>query len=1322
MTTHNLPYPGLRAFRREESHLFFGRESCVDAMINRLAATRFLAVLGASGSGKSSLVRTGLLDGLELGFYANAGSRWTVIDLHPGGQPMRNLASALANASIDNPEPADIELLCALVTRGPRSIIKWCLSGALKPDYNLLILVDQFEELFRYGDYAAREEAEAFVALLLESAHAKEVPIHIVLTMRSEYLGVCSLVQGLAEQINAGFYLTPRMTREECRQAIEGPAAVGGFSIQPALVNQLLNDMASFAPWEEETGVQQSQILSRRADQLPLMQHLLNQLWLRAHERSPQTAIALTMTDYHETGGLAGALDAHGAQVISTLQEEDPENIEMIFRALVSGPDPTNAVRQPCQFADLVVEAKGSVSAARRIINAFRAIDCNFLQPESDVPLEYDTVIDISHESLIRQWVVLAEWLRHEARADANWCRLLIGAERHSTNDGDLLAGNELQYLASWWDKDRPTIPWSKRHGGQYEEVAAYLTTSRDAEAANKKAAEDAQAAKRQAARDQEKRKRQILVAGVFGLSTLLAVAINEWQKGRILNEKFAKINRAIEDKNRLLEDETELKNKAINDAQTNAAMAKENEKKANDNAAKFEEKSKIAKLEQQRADEANRTSLAEAQKYAASIGTIQDVLFSEKYKDRLGVLELQTELSGHMTPAFVELGKKYAAVQPISQIRAQKNLAINLAAVGNAADAMEHERIGFELGIKALTSYNKSNNEYPTLIGEVLRIGTSYVWSLQDAGADVNLKKILDQLDGYSKLYPKHLAPPQLILPLARYYRLRELLEPDFDKAGEKAKKWTDLGEEVVTRKDVLDIDKKNIERYKSYFIKEKVSQTDSKEDEIDKKCFKQEGYLKENQNNIYYIVEYAICRTGQADQAQRINEPDKADKFLADAFSEIDSALRREPTNSPLLLARSELLIDKANIFLLRKNEKANAENQRAAAEQFITALQGRTIQQRTTAQVKYIYNGFANINFSNLSHQKDNSINTKLNSVEDFPKEIKNPNFPQISSQLGEDSTKKLEVSDNPNLLQSSFQSMAVPTDFYTAIRNAVALHRKKFPHAPEFAYIDGDAAIKIGEDLMKQGKISEAEQMFKSSIAAIKEGRVLDKNITAQKFSEDPANLCKAWTKQIELLTTTGRVNDAIAAYKDMTQTFTPFLTKFSWDYYLRSPIVFSTSKLGKLLYEENRYQEAMPLLQYTSDWGIKESSELLADIYREGKSVPIDLVKSSALQALSERQSIKRFTIPTVFSGEKYPFHVYIQEYAPGIGPEGINDQVEWVKEARGGVIEPDVVSSFKKLYAIAKENKVSFPDLAVYALGEAQKEKTKPQGSKKPTK
>src|SRR5262249_9802681 len=202
-----MPYPGLRPFRREETDLFFGREDCINTMIDRLAAARFLAVLGASGTGKASLVRTGFIDALELGAMAPARSAWRVVDFRPGAAPLKNLARRLLETegkeTSRSSSQADIDLLRAYFTRGPRSIVEWCNDGHLPENTNLLLLVDQFEELFRYRDYAGREEAQAFVRLLLESARSARFPIYVALTMRSEYLGVCALIEDLAESITS---------------------------------------------------------------------------------------------------------------------------------------------------------------------------------------------------------------------------------------------------------------------------------------------------------------------------------------------------------------------------------------------------------------------------------------------------------------------------------------------------------------------------------------------------------------------------------------------------------------------------------------------------------------------------------------------------------------------------------------------------------------------------------------------------------------------------------------------------------------------------------------------------------------------------------------------------------------------------------------------------------------------------------------------------------------------------------------------------------------------------------------------------------------
>jgi hypothetical protein len=467
------PYPGLRAFTREESYLFFGRTGCVTDMVDKLAASRFLSVLGASGSGKSSLVRTGLLDALELGIHPK-GANWLIADMHPAGAPIRELARALLSCDGDAPDDVQVDMLAAGLRRGPRSIIEWWNARPRPGGQNLLILVDQFEELFRYADLAGREEAEGFARLLLESARDPDAPISICLTMRSEYLGACAMIPGLAERINEGLYLAPRMTREEFREAIEGPAGICGFSIEPELVNTLLNDVAALAPWDADAQTDQLQRLAQRADQLPLMQHLLNRLWLKAKDKDP---VVLRQADYDDLGGLRGALNAHGQEVMDRLGPAREPAAQRVFRALVDGATLATAVRRPIYFAKLATAA-GDRRAAEAVVEAFRAPDCNFLQPPSHQRLTDQTIVDISHESLIRQWDRLAGWLAEEAEAGAAWRRLLDAQQRHAAGRSNLLSGLSLANDAAWWRHENPTPDWAERHGGQFQAVDDFFKAS----------------------------------------------------------------------------------------------------------------------------------------------------------------------------------------------------------------------------------------------------------------------------------------------------------------------------------------------------------------------------------------------------------------------------------------------------------------------------------------------------------------------------------------------------------------------------------------------------------------------------------------------------------------------------------------------------------------------------------------------------------------------------------------------------------------------------------------------------------------------------
>ncbi|MBD0259479.1 MAG: hypothetical protein ICV83_27485, partial [Cytophagales bacterium] len=235
------PYPGLRPFETHEVDIFFGREAQTDKLLVKLQRNRFLGVVGPSGCGKSSLVRAGLIAGLETGFMSDAGSGWRIAEMRPGGQPLTRLAEAMLTPTALGPEltaePNAAAFVQATLRRGPLGLVEIMREMPPADGANLLILVDQFEEIFRFRREVDVNEADAFVALLLASTR-HEVPIYVVITMRSDFLGDAALFAGLPEALNDSQFLTPRLTREQCQAAIEKPARVFGGSIEPALVNR----------------------------------------------------------------------------------------------------------------------------------------------------------------------------------------------------------------------------------------------------------------------------------------------------------------------------------------------------------------------------------------------------------------------------------------------------------------------------------------------------------------------------------------------------------------------------------------------------------------------------------------------------------------------------------------------------------------------------------------------------------------------------------------------------------------------------------------------------------------------------------------------------------------------------------------------------------------------------------------------------------------------------------------------------------------------------------------------------------------------------
>ena len=461
------PYPGLRPFEAHEAHLFFGRDEQIDELLRRLRGHRFLALVGASGSGKSSLVRAGLLPALLGGFMVKAGAAWRIATMKPGADPIGNLGSALnapdvfGQAADGGGEAFTTDMFTEVtLRRGPLGLVEATRHAKMAGDENLLVLVDQFEELFRFSRLAAPDRADdpaRFVNLLLEAARHPDTPIYVVLTMRSEFLGECARFSGLAEAINTGQYLVPRLTRDQLRDAVVGPARVGDSEVTPRLVQQLLGDAGD------------------EPNQLPVLQHALMRTWdlrVAQGESGP-----LDLPAYQATGGMSEALSRHVNDVYDSLSDDRSREIAKTMFVRLTETRDGISVRRPTRLGEICDVAAASDADVIRVVEAFRRADRSFVTPP-DAVLDRNSTLDIAHESLISLWDRLKGWRREEQESVDVYRRLSEGARLEREHRGSLWRGPALSIARRWRDQKRPTAAWAARYNPAFAETMRFLKRS----------------------------------------------------------------------------------------------------------------------------------------------------------------------------------------------------------------------------------------------------------------------------------------------------------------------------------------------------------------------------------------------------------------------------------------------------------------------------------------------------------------------------------------------------------------------------------------------------------------------------------------------------------------------------------------------------------------------------------------------------------------------------------------------------------------------------------------------------------------------------
>ena|GEM_PF-1732268 len=558
------PFVGLRPFDTKDELLFFGRDEQTTELMLRLARGgveksaksrrrpdersdaeqskkrergRFVAVVGSSGCGKSSLIRAGLIPKLKSGFIDSSRDQWRFVKMKPGKGPIMNLAASLLASSREPRTENSVGALAGKIRlAGAQAIVEYLSERVDASDTNVLLLVDQFEEIFRFGFHAdegeageapdrwkqRRDEAAEFVSTILELARQESPHVYVVITMRSDFLSDCDEFYGLPQALNEGLYLVPRLTRSQRRDAIECPLRLYGEEISAGLLDRILNDMGT-GPEQAPKGKEEE------TDELPVMQHAMMRTWenwLEESKRGEQEGRKrgpLDLRHYENIGGFEGALSMDADNALHSLDENEQTTAKLMFQALTDTDAKGRRLRRPVRLGALAEITGSDTETVKKIIKRFRDDNRLFLTPWDDrlndddeerrdddtalyERLNDDTLIDISHESLIRRWKRLNEWVDEEAAAREQYMSLAGKAVSYFASEGrktSLLRDPELQFALNWWATFQPNEAWARRYYKSEQEFAVAEQFLRASE----------QAEKDKAAREDEERKRELVQA-----------------------------------------------------------------------------------------------------------------------------------------------------------------------------------------------------------------------------------------------------------------------------------------------------------------------------------------------------------------------------------------------------------------------------------------------------------------------------------------------------------------------------------------------------------------------------------------------------------------------------------------------------------------------------------------------------------------------------------------------------------------------------------------------------------------------------------------
>jgi len=444
--------------------------------------------------------------------------------------------------------------------------------------------------------------------------------------MRSDFIGDCAQFPELTRKINDSHYLIPQLTRDQKRKAIEGPVAVGDANISPRLTQQLLNDLGD------------------NPDQLPILQHALMRTWSYWAKYKDFADEPVDLKHYEAIGTMSEALSMHANEAYDELSEDQKRICEVLFKAITEKRGENFGIRRPTRLNEIASIADVSEEDVISVIDKFREPGRSLLTPSFGVPMTSKSMVDISHESLMRIWVRLKNWVDDEAEAVQMYTRLADAASMHQVGKAGLWRPPDLQLALNWQAKHKPTLVWGQRYNPAFERTLIFLEYS-------KKEFETEQRIKE--LEQKRKLQRTRIIAIILGSAVIICILFliyafiqkaaaeeargkaislqrqaeearddaNKQKKEAIAAKEYAdeQKNLALEQK-KIAEEQTHIAEEQRGIAVKNEKLAKDNADRANlekqraeQNAIIAHENEEKAKAEEQRARELRYRAIAKA-------------------------------------------------------------------------------------------------------------------------------------------------------------------------------------------------------------------------------------------------------------------------------------------------------------------------------------------------------------------------------------------------------------------------------------------------------------------------------------------------------------------------------------------------------------------------------------------------------------------------------------------------------------------------------------------------------------------------------------